>query len=104
MALAGKIAFIVGLIISVLAGFIQLDWFYWVLALLGLIAGFLNVQKDETQVFLLAAIGLLMSATAVSQVPFVGGVATAILANLVIFIGAAILVVALRSLFTTMKD
>lgn len=104
MALVGKWAFIIGLIIAVLAGFgIGYAWFGWVMAVLGLIVGFLNVGADESQKFLLAAIGLLMSATAVAQVPWVGGYLTHILANVAIFISGAVLVVALRVLFATAK-
>lgn len=57
MAQVGKWTFIVGLLIAVLAGlgFIQ-PWVGWVLALLGLIVGFLNIGDEETQSFLLAAI------------------------------------------------
>lgn len=105
MALVGKWAFIIGLMIAVLAGFgIGWAWFGWVLAVLGLIAGFLNVTADETQRFLLAAIALLMSAAAINQIPYIGHYGTQILGNLSIFIAAAILVVALRSLFATIKD
>ncbi|HET9817967.1 MAG TPA: hypothetical protein VFP92_02230 [Rhodanobacteraceae bacterium] len=105
MALVGKWAFIIGLIIAVLGGFgIGFAWFGWVMAVLGLIVGFLNVTEQETQRFLLAAIGLLVSAAAINMIPWIGGYAGRILANLSIFIGAAILVVALRSLFATMKN
>lgn len=105
MALVGKWAFIIGLIIAVVAGFgFSYAWFGWVMVVLGLIVGFLNVSKEEVQAFLLAAIGLLMSATAISVIPFIGEILTRILANVAIFIAAAIVVVALRSLFSTMRD
>lgn len=105
MALIGKWAFIAGLIIAVLGGFgIGYVWFGWVMAVLGLIVGFLNVRKDEVQTFLLAAIGLLMSTSAISMIPYIGEYGHRILGNLAAFIAAAILVVALRSLFTTMRD
>ncbi len=105
MALIGKWAFIAGLIIAVLGGFgVGYVWFGWVMAVLGLIVGFLNVRKDEVQTFLLAAIGLLMSTSAISMIPYIGEYGHRILGNLAAFIAAAILVVALRSLFTTMRD
>lgn len=101
----GKWAFIVGLVIAVLAG-IGLDqtWFTWVLALLGLIVGILNVTSGETQGFLLAAIALMLSANAVQEIPFVGAQLTQILSNVVAFMAAAVLVVALRALFETVRD
>ncbi len=100
----GKWAFIVGLVIAVAAGLgFQYPWFAWVLALLGLVVGFLNVTSEETQGFLLAAIGLLLSATAVQSIPYIGEQATNILANVVAFIAAAVLIVALRALFQTVR-
>lgn len=104
MAMLGKWAFIIGLVIAVLAGLgINYPWVAWVLAILGLIVGFLNISEEETSTFLLAAIGLLMSASAINTIPYIGNVGTAIIANVVAFIAAAILVVALRSLFVTAR-
>lgn len=105
MAIIGKVAFIIGLIIAIVAGlgFTQ-PWFPWVLAVLGLIVGFLNVGEHETKTFLLAAIGLLLSATAIASIPLIGETATQILNNLKAFIAAAVLVVALRALFATARS
>lgn len=104
MAMLGKWAFIAGLVIAILAGFgLHYPWVAWILAILGLIVGFLNVGEEETPKFLLAAIGLLMSASAINTIPYIGDIGTAIIANLVAFISAAILVVALRSLFVTAR-
>lgn len=105
MAQVGKWAFMVGLVIAIVGGlgFAQ-PWFYWLLALLGLIVGFLNVADKECTKFLLAAIGLIVAASAWSMLPYVGGYLSAILSNIVTFIGAALLVVALKVLFETAKD
>ena len=55
MALVGKCAFVVGLVIAVAGGLgFEQAWFGWVLAVLGLIVGFLNVNDKESQTFLLA--------------------------------------------------
>jgi ATP synthase protein I len=105
MAKIGKITFIVGLVLALLAGLlIHFEWIMWVLALLGLIVGFLNVTKEETRSFLLAAIGLMLAATSVQVLPLVGDLITQIMSNLVCFIAPAVLVVALKSLFETAKD
>lgn len=104
MKQAGKYAFIAGLVLAVLAGFVDLPWIWWVLAVLGLIVGFLNVTASETRGFLLAAIGLILSASSIQQLPYVGEQLTIILNNVVIFICPAVLVVALKSLFETAKD
>jgi len=51
------------LVIAVLAGiFFQPAWAIWVLAILGVIVGLLNVTAEDTRGFLLAAIALTLSA------------------------------------------
>ena len=70
MALVGKCAFVVGLVIAVAGGLgFEQAWFGWVLAVLGLIVGFLNVNDKESQTFLLAAIALIVAASAVGAIP-----------------------------------
>ena len=105
MGLVGKFSFIVGLVIAVAGslGFEQ-AWFGWVLAVLGLIVGFLNVSNKESQTFLLAAIALIVAANAVGAIPYVGEGTTRIIANLVLFLGGAVLVVAVKSLFAVARD
>jgi hypothetical protein len=105
MGQVGKWAFIAGFVLAVVAAFItQVSWMYWLLAVLGLVVGFLNVTAEETKGFLLAAIALMLSATSVQAIPLVGEVVTTVMANLVAFIAAAVLVVALKTLFETAKD
>ncbi len=105
MGQIGKWAFIVGIVLAVVAGLLVAEaWMYWVMAVLGLVVGFLNITSEETQGFLIAAIALIISATSVLAIPYIGGGVTAIVANLVAFIAPAMLVVALRSLFETAKD
>jgi hypothetical protein len=100
----GRWAFIVGLVVAVLAGLIfNALWVTWVLVILGLIVGFLNVTGAESQAFLIAAIGLTISASAVQTLPLVGGLVTNILANVVIFISPAILVVAIKAVLETAR-
>ena len=101
----GSLALIVGLIIAVLAAFgVTADWLPWVVAVLGLIIGLLNISGAESQRFLLAAIGLMLTATAVIELPYVGDIVTAIVTNIVVLLAPAVLVVALRSLFETARN
>ena len=101
----GKWAFIVGFVICVVAGLvIAQPWMYWVLAVLGLIVGVLNITALETQRFLIASIALMLSATSIIAIPIIGVAVTAVLYNIVVFISAAVLVVALKSLFEIAKD
>jgi hypothetical protein len=105
MGQLGKWAFIIGFVICVVAGLVIAEpWMYWVLAVLGLIVGFMNITAAETQGFLLASIALMLSATSIIAIPFIGLAVTAVLANVVVFISAAVLVVAVTSLFEIAKD
>lgn len=105
MGQVGKWAFIGGIVLAVVAAFVtQTAWIYWVLAVLGLVVGFLNVTAEETKGFLLSAVALILSASAVQGIPLVGEMVTRVMGNLVAFMSAAVLVVALKSLFETARD
>jgi uncharacterized membrane protein YjjP (DUF1212 family) len=104
-ATIGKWAFIVGLVVSVLAGlFFQPSWAIWVLAILGVIVGLLNVTAEDTRSFLLAAIALTISATALNTIPIVGTAFTLIMSFVVAFVAGATLVVAFKELFQTARS
>jgi hypothetical protein len=101
----GKWAFVAGLVIAVLAGiFLQPDWAIWVLAILGVIVGLLNVTAEDTRGFLLAAIALTLSATALNTIPVVGKAFELILPFVVAFVSGATIVVALKELLQTARS
>ena len=56
----GRICFIVGVVVSIIAGFITANWIFVALTILGLVVGILNVTATEVQSFLLAAVGLVI--------------------------------------------
>ena len=100
----GKWAFIIGLVIAVLAGlFFQPEGAIWILAVLGVIVGLLNVTAEETRGFLLASIALTLSATALNTIPIVGTAFSFILSFVVAFVAGAMIVVALKELFQTAR-
>ena len=104
-AVIGKWSFIVGLVIAVLAGlFFQPAWAIWVLAILGVIVGLLNVTAEDTRGFLLAAIALTLSATALNTLPILGTAFSLVLPFVVAFVAGATIVVALKELFQTARD
>jgi ATP synthase protein I len=104
-AAIGKWAFIIGLVIAVLAGlFFQPEWAIWVLAVLGVIVGFLNISGEDTQGFLLAAIALILTATALNAIPIVGTAFSLVLPFVVAFVAGATIVVALKALFQAARD
>jgi len=101
----GKWAFIIGLVISVLARlFFQPTWAIWVLAILGVIVGLLNVTAEDTRGFLMAAIALTLSATALNTIPVVGTAFSYVLPFVVTFVAGATIVVALKELFQTARS
>ncbi len=101
----GKWAFILGLVIAVLAGlFYQPDWALWVLAILGVIVGLLNVTAEDTRGFLMAAIALTLSATALNTLPIVGTAFSYVLPFVVAFVAGATIVVALKELFQASRS
>ncbi|MBN1135148.1 MAG: hypothetical protein JXM73_01090 [Anaerolineae bacterium] len=100
----GKWAFIVGLVVAVVIGyFFQAAWAIWVLAVLGVIVGLLNVSREDTQSFLLAAVAFGLSATALSTVPLLGTAITNILHYVAAFVAGAMIVVALKVLLQTAR-
>lgn len=100
----GKWAFIIGLVIAVLAGlFYQPAWAIWVLAILGVIVGLLNVTAEDTRGFLLAAIALTLSATALNTIPGLGTAFSLVLPFVVAFVAGATIVIALKELFVTAR-
>ena len=100
----GHWAFVLGLIISVLAGFgAEITWLPTALIVLGLIIGFLNVTERESTPFLVGVIALLVIGLAgLETVAYIGWVAP-ILNNVVIFVAAAGLVVAVKQVLGIAK-
>ena len=100
----GKWAFIAGLVVAVLAGlFFQPGWAIWVLAILGVIVGFINITAEDTRGFLLASIALTLSATALNSVPVLGTAFSLVFPFVVAFVAGAMIVVALKELFQTAR-
>ena len=104
LASIGKWAFIIGLVLAILAGlFFQPGWAIWVLAILGVIVGLINVTAEDTRGFLLASIALTLSATALNTLPVVGTALSYVLPFVVAFVAGAAIVVALKELFQTAR-
>jgi len=100
----GQWAFIIGLVLAVVVGYMfQAAWVVWVLAILGVIVGLLNVTREDTERFLLAAIAFALSATALSTVPVLGVQITNVLGYVAAFVAGAMIVVALKALFETAR-
>ena len=100
----GSWAFIVGLIIAIIAGFWPLGTAMTsVLIILGLIVGFLNITGTETNSFLFASLVLVvmtsMGATALGAIKFVGPMLTNMFSAMMLFIIPAAVIVALKAIY-----
>ena len=96
----GRWSFVTGLVLAVLAGFIQVAWLPIVLFTLGLIVGFLNVSEEKSSEFLIATIALLLIGMSGLQISLVGQqfnmTINLMLNNFISFVAAAGLVVAIK--------
>lgn len=99
----GHWAFIIGLILAVLAGFAAFPSLPVILFVLGLIVGFLNVGEKESTSFLVAVIALLLIGVAGLQFGKLTGSFASILQNFIAFISAAGLVVAIKQVLAVAK-
>lgn len=108
----GSWAFLIGVILAVVlgAGFAGSynGTIAWVLVVIGLIVGLLNVGDKEVQPFLLSGIVLIIAsalgASIVSSIPTAGPILAGILASLLIVFVPATIIVALKNVFTLSKN
>lgn len=101
---AGGWAFIVGIIISIIAGFWPLGTIMTsVLVLIGLVVGFLNVTGKETNNFLFSTLVLVVMASLggqlLSSIQYVGPMFQSIFTAMLLFIIPAALIVALKAIY-----
>jgi hypothetical protein len=101
----GNWAFLIGFILALVFGIFAVQGVVaWLLVLLGLVVGFLNITEKEVQPFLTAStILVLVSALGMevmTVIPVLGNILDAIL---MLFVPATI-VVALKSVFEMAKD
>ncbi|MDD5086299.1 MAG: hypothetical protein PHV16_00960 [Candidatus Nanoarchaeia archaeon] len=105
----GGIAFIVGMVLAIVIALFgtTATWVIWVLAVLGLIVGLLNVTGKESGKFLLATIAFMVTFNALSRVfePLgsIGAFLNSFFGLLIVFVGPAAAIVALISLIHITK-
>ena len=102
----GHWAFFLGLIVSILAGFTDIiPSLPLVLFVLGLVVGFLNITEKENTPFLISIIALLVIGLTGSELELgrLTFIITAILDNLISFVSAAGLVVAIKQALVMAK-
>lgn len=118
----GEMAFLGGLILSLLVGIASgflgsmLPLAFGILAVLGLVVGFLNINEKEATPFLVAAIAMLLATTAldpvlslISAVLGSAGMTVVLwfkgfMAAIAVFIAPAAFLVAIKSVYSMAKD
>lgn len=100
MTNVGKWSFLAGIVLAVLAGFFTIPYILTILAVLGLVIGFLNITARESHKYLMAVVALLVIGTAsISTFSALGtlyGLTESIITNVIAFVGASGLVVAIK--------
>lgn len=107
MVQIGRYLFLAGVLLAVvtgLAGDFGIPNLGTILVVLGAIVGFLNVSGAESRTFLIAGIAFLTTAGALDGLPHLGEAIAGISNNLAMFAAPAVLIVALKSLMTTVGD
>jgi len=102
----GTWAFLIGVLIAVVAGLIPslpATQVAWVLVILGLVVGFLNIRAREAQEFLIACIAILVVA-GMGGLPPLGRTLGTILTNMIAFVAPAALLVSLRAIWQLAED
>lgn len=99
----GKWAFIIGLILAILAAFLSIPYTTVILLILGLIVGFLNIPTKEEVPYLVAVIALILIGIAFIEASAALGkvisvTMASLLANFVTFVSAAGLIVAIKTI------
>ena len=102
----GEWSFIGGVILAILIGIVPgaftsyADLVAWVLVILGILVGLLNIKEKETHDFLLAAVALLIAGSAgLQNLPVVGDYIGPILLNIATFVAPAAVIVALKAVY-----
>ena len=98
----GAILFLLGVGVAVIAAFMgDLPFTAVVLAVTGIVVGFLNVTAKESLTYLVATVAVVLTSGTLAALPAIGGFVEAILVNIAAFSGAAALVVGLGAIFRT---
>jgi hypothetical protein len=113
LAKIGPWAFLLGLIIAVFAA--STKQVFWLLGILGLVVGLLNITDSELSMYLLASLTFLLSVNTLSQtvaklvsyVPLLSSYMSYIdplMFNITLFVAPGAAIVALKALFNLSKD
>ena len=97
----GRWAFLGGIVLAILAGFVAVPYLAVFLFVLGLVVGFLNIKEKESASFLVAVITLLLIGVAGLEFGKLTPLIIPILSSFIAFVSAAGLVVAIKQVLAT---
>ncbi|MFH1399096.1 MAG: hypothetical protein ABIG95_03215 [Candidatus Woesearchaeota archaeon] len=104
----GPWAFYLALFMAVILAFVQASWAVLVLAVMGLVVGFLNISQKEATTFLIASLAWMVAGNNLGAIlgtlPVMGMYLEAFLSNVVTFVGPAAAVVSIMALYYISKD
>ena len=108
----GGLVFIIGLVLAVLIGIFSAanvpQWAIYVMAILGILVGLLNVQDKEVMMFLVAALAFMLSFQSLSNVieSLLAGwkAVGAFFVLMNVFVAPAAAVVAVKAVYNLAKD
>jgi len=103
----GSYAFIVGVILAIILGLFgtyvveYLDWITYLMIILGVIVGLLNIAQKQAFDFLIAAIALLaVGGAGLELLPTIGLYIGGILTQIAVFVAPAAVIVALKAIWS----
>jgi len=67
LPMIGAWLFLLGLVIAVIGGFWSQSWMPWLLGIIGIVVGLVNISEKEVNSFLIAAVAFLLSVTSLAQ-------------------------------------
>lgn len=110
----GVWCFVAGLVITVIAAFLwpALDksWVIWLLGILGIVVGLLNITGKETMMYLVATIALIAGANGFAGfidklgMSVVEGFLRALLQYVITFVAPGAVVIAVKSIYSSAKE
>ena len=102
----GVWSFYAGLVIAIVAAFVMQGnaMVPWILGILGIVVGLLNVTDKETSTFLIATIALVVSASSLASLFSTWASVSAFLMNVATFVAPGAAVVALKSIWDITKS
>ena len=97
-------AFLIGLIIAVVTGFSRNpESWAWILVVLGLVVGHLNISDREAGKFLIASVALMLAGSARLEILFpslgIGSILSNILSSLVVLVAPAAIIVGIKTVY-----